>query len=545
MKIKMLKTMPITAVITALMCSTALAAQYSVEYDYSNNTVKISTTTDKESDYAALQILSENKTFEDLRNKPDDSDMILYRYQNDNKGNEFSFTVEYGSLNPNRYCAKLVSGDGNDEFKINLVNAQDYSAAVLKLNELASKKVYSEFLDFVKSNADTLGYDLTLYNTLYDSESLKPYMDFVAKEQLSAEASNQNIKDFKSFVLMSAVKNSKVENIKPYLLETSLVTSDVAGEFLKLADNETEQKYVTSMMSGKKSETFAEFENALKEALILSEVRYALGYEDVQNILNKYGSVIGITGSVSSSICKSMCGKEYKTGADLLAEYKKLSENKTTITGGGGGGGGSSSSSGSSGIYAPVIKNEQPKKFFTEFNDIDGVEWASEAILALADKGIINGRSEGYFKPNDFITREEFVKILVCALQLEKEEYNNRFNDVKSNDWFVSHVNIAYNNGIVSGIDEFDFGVGKNISRQDMAVMLHNILKKYSVNIQSKELTFEDSDSIKDYAVEAVEALYGMGIINGISDKEFDPLGNATRAQAAKVVYSVLNIIQQ
>ena len=47
-----------------------------------------------------------------------------------------------------------------------------------------------------------------------------------------------------------------------------------------------------------------------------------------------------------------------------------------------------------------------------------------------------------------------------------------------------------------------------------------------------------------DYALDAVAALYKMGIVNGVSETEFAPLDGATRAQAAKIVYGVLDLIQ-
>ena len=53
-----------------------------------------------------------------------------------------------------------------------------------------------------------------------------------------------------------------------------------------------------------------------------------------------------------------------------------------------------------------------------KFADLEGVLWAKEAILSLADNGVINGRSEGVFAPNENIKREEFVKIIVVAFDI-------------------------------------------------------------------------------------------------------------------------------
>ena len=62
--------------------------------------------------------------------------------------------------------------------------------------------------------------------------------------------------------------------------------------------------------------------------------------------------------------------------------------------------------------------------------------------------------------------------------------------------------------------------------------------------IPTGTVVFKDSDLIADYAIDAVTTLYEMGIVHGISETEFDPLGNATRAQAAKVVYDFMRCLQ-
>ena len=61
-----------------------------------------------------------------------------------------------------------------------------------------------------------------------------------------------------------------------------------------------------------------------------------------------------------------------------------------------------------------------------------------------------------------------------------------------------------------------------------------------NIDDNEKTLTFEDKGQISDYALESVEALYRAGIVNGISDKEFNPKGTATRAMAAQMIYQLL-----
>ena len=57
-------------------------------------------------------------------------------------------------------------------------------------------------------------------------------------------------------------------------------------------------------------------------------------------------------------------------------------------------------------------------------------------------------------------------------------------------------------------------------------------------------LNFTDNDSIAPYATEAVAELVGLGIMNGYEDGSFRPRGNATRAEAAKVIWGVYNIVK-
>ena len=98
---------------------------------------------------------------------------------------------------------------------------------------------------------------------------------------------------------------------------------------------------------------------------------------------------------------------------------------------------------------------------------------------------------------------------------------------------------------IISGDEYGRFGGDTNITRQDVAKILYGILKfKSSTLPAEREYTgFADYADIADYAEEAVEALYRGGAINGIGDGRFMPKAYATRAETAKMVFSVLQTI--
>jgi len=210
---------------------------------------------------------------------------------------------------------------------------------------------------------------------------------------------------------------------------------------------------------------------------------------------------------------------------------------------GGGGGGGA----GIIGINSTIPKtgeNKVTNHIVQElgFSDITNVQWASNAILTLCNKGIINGYEDNTFKPNTNITREEFVKIVISAFGYENAtDTGNTFVDLSSANWAYPYIVTAVNNGIINGVSDTQFGMGKKITRQEMAVILYRavINKGYDISGDAKT-SFTDLDNISAWAVDAVENMARGGVISGFTDGSFKPAENSTRAQAAVMVYNTL-----
>ena len=176
-----------------------------------------------------------------------------------------------------------------------------------------------------------------------------------------------------------------------------------------------------------------------------------------------------------------------------------------------------------------------------KFTDLASAEWALEAIHSLSGKNIINGKGDGKFYPNDNITREEFVKIIVLAFDVAYAAAECDFDDVDVNEWYYPYVAGAFQNGIVNGISNLEFGTGAPITREDVATILYRVMEDTDVTEQdSGVLEFTDSDDISQYAKDAVETLNNLGIVNGMEDLSFQPKEFCTRAQAAKMIYETL-----
>ena len=142
------------------------------------------------------------------------------------------------------------------------------------------------------------------------------------------------------------------------------------------------------------------------------------------------------------------------------------------------------------------------------------------------------------------ITRAEFVKLIVELLKIKDNEVGCNFTDVDKDAWYYPYVASALKFNIVIGMCDGSFGTNLNIKRQDMAVMAAaaiELSKELDGNGDLSE--FIDSTAISDYAVEGVKKLTNAGIMQG-SDNMFRPADNATRAEAASVIYMIAEYLK-
>jgi hypothetical protein len=179
-----------------------------------------------------------------------------------------------------------------------------------------------------------------------------------------------------------------------------------------------------------------------------------------------------------------------------------------------------------------------------KFKDLDDVQWAQNSIYALVKSGIVSKNPENEFYPNDSVTREEFIKMLVAAFDLLDDTATAKFNDIDTGQWYYSYVASAQKHGIVTGDPAGNFNIGSDITREDMATVVYRVISKLGYDFSSEvSQTFADDDNISDYARDAVYTMKYMNVINGIGDNIFAPHQNATRAMAAKVIAETIKAV--
>lgn len=191
----------------------------------------------------------------------------------------------------------------------------------------------------------------------------------------------------------------------------------------------------------------------------------------------------------------------------------------------------------SSGQYAAVYNHKS-------FQDLSTTHWAKFNVEVLASKGIINGMSPTEFKPEQSISRADFVLLLIRGLGLKAPE-GKGFADVSSNDYYYEGLMTAQKLGIVTGQPDGLYHPNASITRQEMFVMAVRALKAAeewkSVATAPAALDgFKDYKQIAEYAAEDIASLVATGLIKGDAGQKLNPTAATTRAEAAMLIYRML-----
>ncbi|MEF2246203.1 S-layer homology domain-containing protein [Paenibacillus sp. IITD108] len=176
------------------------------------------------------------------------------------------------------------------------------------------------------------------------------------------------------------------------------------------------------------------------------------------------------------------------------------------------------------------------------FADTRG-HWGERVIQKMAAKHIVNGTSNDTFAPDRSVTRAEFTAILARALGLNGNTAAASFSDIEQTAWYASSVAAASAAGIISGKGNGKFAPNENITREEMAVMLKRAYTHLNdaLEIPQTSAAIKDLDAIPAWAKDAVMAAYSLQLLKGRTDGRFDGKASLTRAEAAQVTANLLD----
>lgn len=507
----------------------------------------------------------------------------VVNYQNQIQADEtggfkFEFDMEG---DPGEYFFRIEARgyDINYTSSFNFYGKEYINGIFEDIEEAKADSNMPEVKRLIEENADKIQFTAPLYETLKsDSVKIIEFYNklikldkidgiFTLEKQLEETAALMNIK-------YAADENTFYELLEEYKLMFGLDENTAYKTLInKSVITDSQRNIVANAYFNADFKNGEEFVPDLEKRVILTGINTAENYGQIRDIIQANLAIIKTTkhqdlqklkypDEVYLIIMGNNVRNIYNTLSELanafdnavITRLRAESNTKPGNPGGGGTGGGSPGGSTGGGsnasmgnvgaaqsISGSVSKPDNSVKNDI-FNDLNGYEWAKDAINDLSKKGIINGMGENRFEPSANVTREQFVKMIVIAFDLKTDETVVNFSDADEDAWYYPYVVSAYANGIISGKSKENFGIGDEITREDMAVILYRL--NPGLFTDKEECEFSDKERISEYALEAVSALNNKGIILGMEENIFSPEENATRAQAAVIISRMLDIYE-
>ena len=181
-------------------------------------------------------------------------------------------------------------------------------------------------------------------------------------------------------------------------------------------------------------------------------------------------------------------------------------------------------------VFAAVIPASA-----ASFNDVKG-HWAQAYIENWTDKGVINGYPDGTFRPDQQITRAEVAKILTLAYEMSTDVAKTNFTDVSQSDWYYLFVQACAANAVVNGYSDGSFKPNNPITRSEAVKMVCLAAGMTERASGIETVGFKDESKVPQWALGYWNALYHVGVIDGYNDATLRPLQNITRAEFVKIL---------
>lgn len=173
-------------------------------------------------------------------------------------------------------------------------------------------------------------------------------------------------------------------------------------------------------------------------------------------------------------------------------------------------------------------------------NDIASKTVTRNSVIKEPETPIKDGFDfEGWYTDKGLKTKYDFTEkvtknFTLYAKWTEKDngEWKNPFTDVKENDWFYDSVKYAYENDLMKGISNTEFAPDSDVTR----AMFVTVIYRMENEPQTGKCAFTDVES-GSYYENAVAWANENGIVSGISEECFAPNEPITREQMAAIIY--------
>ncbi len=176
-------------------------------------------------------------------------------------------------------------------------------------------------------------------------------------------------------------------------------------------------------------------------------------------------------------------------------------------------------------IFYRLLTDSTRKTYSTTYNtfkDVPAKAWYNTAVSTMAKLGIVNGGSDGYFRPSDPITRAEIAAMIArCDGNSYGNAYTN-FSDVKGH-WAANYIARAYELGWINGYGT-TYAPDKYISRAETVAILNRVLNRApqtTSDLLSGLNTFNDVSVTSWYYLDVEEAANSHTYTRKTNDYEY------------------------
>ena len=178
-----------------------------------------------------------------------------------------------------------------------------------------------------------------------------------------------------------------------------------------------------------------------------------------------------------------------------------------------------------------------------DFLDVSRTDWFYYDVRYVCENGLMNGTSRNRFSPYGTATRGMLVTILYRMENEPRCFGSAAFSDVKPGAYYEKAVVWASQNNIVSGYTDGTFRPDAPVTREQLASILYRYTLYRGQDVSAGETTsltgYGDAQAVSNYALPAMRWACGTGFLQGANGK-LNPSGLATRAQLAAMLHRYL-----
>ncbi|MEG2197624.1 MAG: polysaccharide lyase family 8 super-sandwich domain-containing protein, partial [Cellulosilyticaceae bacterium] len=192
----------------------------------------------------------------------------------------------------------------------------------------------------------------------------------------------------------------------------------------------------------------------------------------------------------------------------------------------------------------PTVKDGES----SQIKDITS-HWANESIVKVVERGLMKGKTNESFAPNDTLTRAEIAVILERMLDTKNIKQTSAFKDIKGNEWYAEAVLKMNAIGLINGYENEKFAPKENVKRVEVISLIARLLEYIGADISVENpeeilAQYGDVDQIPNWAKKQIAWCVQTGIVSGNEKGNLSPNEAMTRAEMAVVLSKVLDIIE-